>query len=469
MAADDWVQSQLQPLSLKQSSQPGSWEGVASEHNEDFLVARSCNRNSRIYARLKSRGCVRIIQICGPSFKDVEAALLESFEDLPEELSGSDDKTATKRRNHLKSKYHGLQSFWVPLRKLHRDSRLRFLHPYELISQTLWTTEFLKSSVVMRAAGNPILFVTQSQGYTQHLSVASHWTWPKLRLLPRVDLNPDETGVGEADAKEACWKFDNRFDSHESVHSSFASIHSLSIRQAPFSAYNNPASRSDHFSSAAASPVNTPITSERKASPVPSIRSSRTNLRRTTSLQLIPLQERPSLSKRKTSYYSELHSKPSPQNAPAHINQKRRRISRSPSRPRNTPRWDAGFQDVDGISVDGPRVRGTTPFAYATPHSNDYEFRAFEDEDSSGSTTQNADSELPMNEEQPEEKPWEGVQDGTENDDIDDSESDASDSSDAPSEYPSTQPLGPIGYGREGIFQLHVDEEDDYDGIHQRP
>lgn len=214
VAADDWVQNQLPAKASAQNKQhsedhPSSWEGIVANQNrndKDFLVARSFNRNSKMYARLKSRGCVRTIQITGSQSKDVNAALIDSFGDLPETLSGKTDKNLHKRHGRLTKPYHALQSSWIPLRKLHKDSRLRFLDPSELISQTLWTVEFLKSSVVMRAPRLPILFLTHPQGYTQHVTnLEDHWTWPKIRLMPRVNLDSLEDEVKEGDAMEPCW------------------------------------------------------------------------------------------------------------------------------------------------------------------------------------------------------------------------------------------------------------------------
>lgn len=170
---------------------------------------------------------------------------------------------------------------------------------------------------------------------------------------------------------------------------------------------------------------------------------------------------------------------------------KRRRISRSPSRHRDTPRWSLGPPSPYTF-IDDLVERKTTPFAYATPHSNapyiegarprSWEFVNDEDEEQ-GSTTDdlhldeegydhNALSDYDSNHDdeghQPSEE-WQGVED----DDIYESrimrkvvggigmdDDNASDASSQPSEYPSTQPQGRLVH-HEAAFQIHIDEEAD--------
>jgi hypothetical protein len=181
---------------------------------------------------------------------------------------------------------------------------------------------------------------------------------------------------------------------------------------------------------------------------------------------------------------------------------KRRRISRSPSRARDTPRYSAGppspYTFIDDITERNKR--GTTPFAYATPHSNapyvdtrprsgaDIDiYQDEEDEKDMGSATdefnlgaeesqgweQNALSDYEPEFESDDEArqlddEWEGVQDvyeGCESgtagktglrqvaNDNEDAQSDA------PSEYPSTQ-QGLLASPKAG-FRIHVDDEVD--------
>jgi len=190
---------------------------------------------------------------------------------------------------------------------------------------------------------------------------------------------------------------------------------------------------------------------------------------------LIPVKSSPSQpSKRRIASFDH-ETQSSPTRAPSALHLSKRHRTRSPSRPRDTPRWSVGppspypFEDFE-------RKRGTTPFAYATPHSNgpyidnhiSGELLGDEDEER-GSTTD--DSELDGGDrnalsdyadEGQAEDVWEGLQDEPEYESRnagkslrhDDEESDS-----CPSEYPSTQPpeAGNIKAG----FLIHVDVDEE--------
>ncbi|KAF4630445.1 hypothetical protein G7Y89_g7695 [Cudoniella acicularis] len=427
------------------------------------------------------------------------------------------------------SNYLGLQASWIPLRKLHKDSSLRFLNTSEMITPALWTVQFLASSVAMRTSGTRRLYVTQRDSYIQHHGDSADWTWQKLRQLPRVYPDrPSQNHTPEADAHEPCWEFDERLDPPvESFHSSFAShISSLSIRSVPQE--EEPASPSDHFSSAAVSrnasttPTSVAPPPTRGISPLKERNPFRPLHTRTTSMpSLIPLKtslSQPS-KRRIASFDHETQSSPirlvSTSVAPLTL--KRRRISRSPSRPRDTPRWSVGPPSPFPLSEDinEHNKRGTTPFAYATPHSNapyidtrprsgadidiyqdeeaDEELGSTTDEfnleaEESGGWEQNALSDFDSGTSnagaedtggyqahQPDEE-WQGVDDLGDKagacdsrlvgkaasqslrHDVNEVEEDAqSDVSSQPSEYPSTQ-QGLFSGPKTG-FKIHVDEE----------
>lgn len=170
----------------------------------------------------------------------------------------------------------------------------------------------------------------------------------------------------------------------------------------------------------------------------------------------------------------------------------KRRRTRSPSRPLDTPRYSAGppspYTFVDDI-VEREK-RGITPFAYATPHSNAPYIEASrhmrDDDDEEGSATdevgqdegydRHALSDYDSDEasdvgHQPDEDVWEGVQDDEsrnalvgkavvrlrQGDDENDDDM-ASEASSSPSEYPSRQPGGSYSETKAG-FRIHVDEE----------
>ncbi|KAL5321996.1 hypothetical protein ACEPPN_009962 [Leptodophora sp. 'Broadleaf-Isolate-01'] len=416
---DGWTQTQNNSMAAAQAcltahDQASAWERSATDladQNSQWLMARACGLRSRVDERLRSRGLVRLIRILGPDARDVQAAMLKAFGDLPEVLTEDpytqhdDENTGTVPRS-LKT-YLGLSAPWIPLRKIHKDSCLRYLNPSEMVTPALWTVPFLSASVAMRHSGIRRLYVTQRDSYIQQLgNNHADWTWQKLRQLPRV--YPDQASFDhtpEADAHEPCWEFDERLDPpHESIHSSFASqISSLSIsshahghehQDQPY----DPASPSDHFSSAAVSPnASTTPTSIAPHAPPLSPLKERNPFRpihiRTTSMPLptmIPTKSsQPTTTsahttkRRIASFEHETQSSPSrapsasafSTNPPLNLNLntlKRRRISRSPSRPRDTPRYSTGPPSPYAFfdDVNTKREEGMTPFAYATPHSN---------------------------------------------------------------------------------------------------
>jgi hypothetical protein len=528
MVTDDWTQTQSISMAAAQAcltarDERSAWErsasDLAADEDSTWLLARACGRQSKVDKRLRSRGLVKVVQINGPDARDVQAAIMTAFGDLPATLLEdpfTEHENAGTIPNSLLS-YLGLQAAWIPLRKLHKDSCLRFLNTAEMVTPALWTVPFLTSSVAMRTSGTRRLYVTQRDSYIQHLgSDTADWTWRKLRQLPRV--YPDDHNVNhtpEADAHEPCWEFDERLDPPpQSIHSSFAShISFLSIRSvAPEEGPEpEPASPSDHFSSAAVSrnastPTSIAPPPARSFSPLKQRNPFRPIHTRTTSMpSLVPINSPSQSSKRRiASFDLETQSSPTRATSSSAMNLalKRRRISRSPSRPRDTPRWSVGppspytFDDITERNK-----RGTTPFAYATPHSNapyvgtrprsGADIDIYQDEDDQedlGSATDEFNLEVEAEESQGWEQnalsdyepgsdgddeadqlgdKWQGVQDVDEgvgyesgsagktglrkaNDEDEDA------LSDAPSEYPSTQQC--LFAGPKTGFKIHVDE-----------
>ncbi|KAK0108197.1 hypothetical protein ONS95_003019 [Cadophora gregata] len=416
---DEWTQTQNNSMAAAQAcltahDQASAWERSATDladHDTSWLMARACGLRSRVDERLRSRGLVRLIRILGADARDVQSAMLKAFGDLPDVLTEDpytqhDDENTSMVPSTLKN-YLGLSAPWIPLRKVHKDSCLRYLTPAEMVTPALWTVPFLSASVAMRHSGVRRLYVTQRDSYIQQLGYNNaDWTWQKLRQLPRV--YPDQSSFNhtpEADAHEPCWEFDERLDPpHESIHSSFASqISSLSIRSVAHDhqdEHYNPASPSDHFSSAAASPnastTPTSIAAPRAAplSPLKERNPFRPVHTRTTSMPLpttVPTKSSqhaatshaPTVKRRIASFEHETQSSPSRApsapvfntHPPPNLNLnnlKRRRISRSPSRPRDTPRYSTGPPSPYAFfdEVNTKREEGMTPFAYATPYSN---------------------------------------------------------------------------------------------------
>ena len=509
----DDTQTQFMSMAAAQASlathdENVSWEWLAkSSGNEQaaWLTPRVCGLRSRIGERLRSRGLVKLIQITGPGARDVDAAILAAFGNLPNLLSEDPYSDHDRTRQPIPislSSYLGLKKFWVPLRKVHKDDNLRFLNTSEMITPALWTAHFLSSGIAARIHGTRRLYVTQSDSYIQHLrGESAEWSWQKLRQLPRVypdALSMDHTP--EADAHEPCWEFDEFLDPPESIHSSFASHSVLSIRTNSHEQGAEPTSPSDHFSSLAASAIAS--TTPTSLAPPPAHRVSPLKERhpfrpihtRTLSMPtLVPINSSPAMPKRRITSFEPEHDHES-QSSPIHTVSAafKRRRTRSPSRPRDTPRYSAGppspYTFVDDIVERNKR--GTTPFAYATPHSNAPYIEASRhlqnDDDEDGSATDEV--ELDENEgydrhalsdydseeasdagHQPDDDVWEGVQEDEsrtalvgktvglrQNEDAD--EGMASDASSGPSEYPSRQPEGLYSETKAG-FRIHVDEE----------
>jgi hypothetical protein len=500
MAPDNRTQTQSSGLTgyhdmvAKDWTGQRSWVDMCGQRGwrDDWLVAKACGSGSKVEERLRSRGLVKLIEVKGPNARDVETAMFGAFGHLSaifhtDAVDPEMDIPASLKR------FDGLQAPWIPLRKVHKDSKLQFLYPSEMANPTLWNVTFL-SNVAMRAKGIKRLYVTQRESYMQQAQDPdSLWTWQRLRLLPRVFADVDSSGeVREADALEACWSWDERLDPPPSVHSSFTSQHScLSIRRAP--SHHSNFSGSNQSTSPAVSPVlstmPTSIAHARARSPL--MERFRPLHTRTTSMpSLVPLKFSPSQGKRRIASFDHDHHGPSsPQSSPIRpttsLSTKRRRTTRSPSRPRDTPRWSVPPPSPYGVEETVEYKRGTTPFAYATPHSNapyiDYRHQSVgvltdDNHDDHGSTTdvddlnegqklEDFDSETGQGH-KVEDSDWEGVDDEKHDDDSDqehkalseDDDDAASDLSSQPSEYPSTQP-GAVYSSNRGSFRIHVDEE----------
>ncbi|KAF2422465.1 hypothetical protein EJ08DRAFT_480703 [Tothia fuscella] len=204
------------------------WAGNA----EKWLSPKACGSNGVVYHRLCSRGLAMKVILTSPGARDIRNAVCKAFGPLLGVVSGKgqDQDMEDDANEEDDDLYLGLEAPFVPLRKVHKSSRLRFLAPTELITPDLWTAEFLISGVIMRASGGQKrLFVTTKEAYLQPSGeLSSSWTWQKLRELPRVEAEEqiDKGGshVPEADALEPCWVYHPSLDPHpSSIHSSFAS------------------------------------------------------------------------------------------------------------------------------------------------------------------------------------------------------------------------------------------------------
>jgi hypothetical protein len=205
--------------------EPGPFIPDWAAEDEDHLAPKACGVNSIAYHRLRSRGLVRKATLTSPGARDFVVALIKAFGGLLETISTTGDNDVMDEDGE-EDELFGLTAPFLPLRKIHKSSCLRFLAESELFTPALWTMEFLAAGVIMRAsAGRKRLFITTRSGYTQ--GRAKGWTWSALRQLPRVH-DPDsqeeaENAVREADALEPCWKYHAAMDGPPSAQTSFHS------------------------------------------------------------------------------------------------------------------------------------------------------------------------------------------------------------------------------------------------------
>ncbi|KAH6644037.1 hypothetical protein C7974DRAFT_13024 [Boeremia exigua] len=212
----------------------------ASGSTDDWLYPKASGANNLVYKRLFSRGFVRNVTLHSANARDIQATLSHAFSDVMEWLQFTD-----RDEDQMVATHPALRAAFIPLRKVMKESKLRFLTPSEMSSSALWSAQFLAAGVVMRVSGGKRrLYVTQREAYVQRSDeMGSSWTWQELRQLPRHQPGKDENMEGtdeqgppvpEADAKEACWQFNAAYDAPPiSVQSSFSSHQSLELSMRP--------------------------------------------------------------------------------------------------------------------------------------------------------------------------------------------------------------------------------------------
>ncbi|GAB1315198.1 hypothetical protein MFIFM68171_05408 [Madurella fahalii] len=380
------------------------WVGQGPESN--WLLPRAFASGRVIDQRLKSRGLIKTVLVRGPDARSVQLAIHNAFDDVLRISANFDARSGYAPDSPL-AEFLGLRQAWVPLRKLHKDSRLRFLSPAEMATPALWDFTFLVSSVVMKATGTQRLYITQPEAYLQDHPLGYHafesgWNWQKLRELSRVypDSQSSAGDVPEADAMEDCWAWNDRLDEPPSANSSVMSLRQSHQQRSSRRSSTEPSAQ---FFTGVQSPIlsNSPrfaraqsplVQRERKGSWPPHIRAG--SLPPVAPALLSPAQSRRRVSSHAASAtpYERRSSpfvpRPSPRlNGSATTSVPKRRFgTRSPSlAPRNTPRWSrTSMSRSPSLAPGGPygyhddppnRERRTTPFYYATPHSEGY-FRA---------------------------------------------------------------------------------------------
>lgn len=375
--ADLWTQVPSSPEPLS----PGLGDWAGPEIDSDWLLGRACAPDNMIGRRLRSRGLVKNVTIRGPDARSVQEAMSKAFGTLFRTFSRMQANVHHGSTiHHRVMKFLGLQSPWVPLRKIHRDSRLHFLTPAEMVTPASWDVQFLVSSVVMKAHDVHRLFITHPEAYLQDQHAYENgWTWQRLRELSRVYADSQNSQeILEGDAKEECWAWNNTLDAPAAANS-----HVLRVQagQAPAQDHWRPVSTvcssRNSFADVAVTtsqlvtkrcdlPAQSPSRIAEWRAPKPRIRTA------SMPPALHPLVS-PAITKRRITPHgnpNERYVSPRPARAAPVAAIAKRRSTRSPSiRPRLnrfTPRWSTSSPSpVPEMLVP----RGTTPF-YATPHSN---------------------------------------------------------------------------------------------------
>ncbi|KAK1810181.1 hypothetical protein LTR12_015450 [Friedmanniomyces endolithicus] len=365
-ASEEWRGSQpAAKLSFKAAAS-AAWTTESIEAWADdahgWLSPKACGPSGTVFRRLASRGLVQDVMLTASDPRHLLGAISAAFGPI---LDTGDDSTASD------DQHQALGELFIPLRKERKSSRLRFLSPAEMVTSASWTAGFMDSSVFMKVNdGKRRLYITTPDAYVQ----TNHdgWSWQTLKLLPLHNASLDEqrafsTGV----AIEACWAYSGNLDQPVSATVSFA------------------ASQGSHFSlpdQHISDKMQAQEAAEDEPRPYTLPFEARPRHHRTVSLPSSTSaaeEQRVLMPKRRvasfeTTGWIALHASQLPQSATS----KRRRISTSPEAERRgvgfTPRMSreppspytsepvGEGQSQGNIS----RNRGTTPFAYATPHSN---------------------------------------------------------------------------------------------------
>lgn len=218
---EDWTQL---PNTLSRATpdphDPGFSEWPGQDPDSGWLLPKAFANGRMIDQRLRSRGFIKTVQVRGPDARDVQLAIHKAFGNVLEPSTHLIYHSKAAPESPL-NEFLGLRQDWVPLRKIHKDNRLRFLAPAEMATPALWGFTFLISSVVMKAPktiGTHRLYITQPEAYIQDYIMGNRalmpaWTWQRICELSRVypdKHDPDETDsdrdhTPEADAQEECW------------------------------------------------------------------------------------------------------------------------------------------------------------------------------------------------------------------------------------------------------------------------
>lgn len=349
----EWTGPKTAPKVSFQSSASTAWttESIEAwaEDAQDWLSPKACGPAGDVFQRLASRGLVRDLEFTNSSSKHIWDTITNAFRRvLPEKPPAESD---------LLEQYHGLHARFLPLRKVRKSTRLRFLNPAEMVTSASWTADMLESSAMMKVNdGQRRLYITTPHAYLQNGT--DKWTWKTLKDLPaRNEQGEVRHKIGRNVAIEACWSYNDKLDYIPSLHSSFGS----------------------HTSHKSQVDSGAPQVPDQPMSPLSDARP----LRQRTISSSLPNYETAALAlKRRAASFETLGNAPMSSDPPSLATAKRARLSISPEAERRgvgfTPRlsreppspFHSDVNMVDSRSQGAASKRGTTPFAYATPHSN---------------------------------------------------------------------------------------------------
>lgn len=480
-----------------QSPKFAEWPGQSPESN--WLLPRAFAAGRIIDQRLKSRGLIKTVLVRGADARSVQLAIHDAFSEILR-VSALAGVRSDYSPNSPLNEFMGLRQAWVPLRKLHKDSKLRFLTPAEMATPALWDFTFLVSSVIMKASGVHRLYITQPEAYLQDHPLGYHamdagWTWQRLRELSRFYPDSQSTtgDVPEADAMEECWAWNDRVDEPPSHNASVLSLRHSHLQRLSRRSSTEP---SQQFYTGVQSPILTngpsfiragsPLTQrERKGSWPPQFTRAGS-----VPPPSIPIQSAQSVARRRVSTVapyerrsSPLVTRPTPRITTVQtsgVSAKKRRLgTRSPSLvPRNTPRWSrTSMSRSPSLAPPGMfghhDERDRTPFYYATPHSEavgEYGYQR-------GGSRGPPQAMLRTNGYEPDDDEDEEMTDDFQDDDTQGSSSDPCDSEMTHDDSPAKQvrvSQGSFGFGTDGegndmddvdIDVYEDDEEDELDGV----
>lgn len=219
---DEWTQ--LPNTNSRATPDPQTLAAYDEWAGQDsgWLLPRACVPGRMIDQRLRSRGLIKTVSVRGGDARSVQIAVGNALESILRLIPNPASPRSPYVSDDRVDRFLGLQQSWVPLRKVHKDSRLRFLSPAELLTPVVWNSTFLMDNVVMKATGIHRLYITQPEAYLQDSYLLSSkgaesgWTWQRLRELTRVYPESQSSSAGsevpEADALEDYWSYNSRLD-----------------------------------------------------------------------------------------------------------------------------------------------------------------------------------------------------------------------------------------------------------------